>query len=108
MTQPSRVRTGAHERSLRETDTPDDAGNETGQMCKNKTMIDTAMNKNGIEGVRDETMRKKPMKQTTMKQQSIVSSRHGRSLSQTDTPNDAGNETKQTSKNRCSNERERQ
>jgi hypothetical protein len=103
MTQPSRVHAGHHERSLRETDTPDDAGNETGQMCKNKMTIDADMTENGSEGVREETLGKKPIKETKMMQQSILSSnRHERSLSQTDTLKDEGNETKQARKNRSS------
>jgi hypothetical protein len=66
-------------------------------------MIDTAMHEKGSEGVREEILGEKPMKQTTMKQQSIVSSnRHERSLSQTDTPKDTGNETRQMSKHRSS------
>jgi hypothetical protein len=66
-------------------------------------MINAAMSGNGSEGVRKESFGENSMKQTTMKQQSNVNSnRHERSLSKTDTPDDAGNETKQTSKNRSS------
>jgi hypothetical protein len=103
MTQPSKFHTGRHYYSLRETDTPDDAGNETGQMSKHKTIINTSMNENGSEGVGKEALGGNSMKQTTINKQSIVNSnRHGRSLSQTTTTDDAGDETEQTRKNRSS------